>query len=412
MTPDEHVPNDLPGEDTAPYLEEPAPHPVPPSTARPIRSEAGQDEHVARRRGKLKIFLGAAPGVGKTFTMLAEAHRRYSRGEDLVVGFVETHGRAETARLLDDLDIMPRQRIAYRGTTFEEMDPDAILRRNPEWVLIDELAHTNVPGSRNAKRWQDVEEILDAGINVISTVNVQHFESLNDTVFDITGVRVRETLPDWLLDEADEVVFIDVTPEALINRLKRGDIYKLEKVPQALKSFFRKGNLSALRELALRRTADEVDEQLLKYMKDQKIERGWATQERVMVTLSRRFALSAKLIRRGYRIARQFKSTFVAVYVRVPGASLSSGEEETLDKTYGLARNLGAQVYELEGESVAGEITAFATEHQTTLIVMGQSARSRAREILSGSIVSRIMRDSANIEILVVSDPEKQPPVQ
>jgi two-component system, OmpR family, sensor histidine kinase KdpD len=408
--PDE--PSDVPGDQPAPYIDEQESRAASALAAAESPGRSDLDEHVAKKRGKLKIFLGAAPGVGKTFTMLAEARRRFSRGENLAVGFVETHGRAETARQLEGLDIVPRQRIEYRDTTFEEMDVDAVLARRPEWVLVDELAHTNVPGSRNAKRWQDVEELLDAGINVISTVNVQHFESLNDTVFDITGVRVRETLPDWILDEADEVVFIDVTPEALINRLKRGDIYKLEKVPQALKSFFRKGNLSALRELALRRTADEVDEQLLEYMKDQKIERGWATQERVLVCLSPRFALSAKLVRRGYRVARQFKSAFQCVFVSVPGASLSHDEEETLEKIYGLARNLGGQVAELEGESVASEIIAFALEHQITLIVMGQSARSRVREIVSGSIVARIMRESANIDIFVVADPEKQAPIQ
>ncbi len=407
----EEPPSGLPGEEQAPYLEDEDRAPAVPPPAYETPDRCNLEEHVPKRRGKLKIFLGAAPGVGKTYTMLAEAHRRYSRGENLVVGFVETHGRAETARQLEGLEIVPRRKLEYRGTTFDEMDVDAILCRKPEWVLVDEVAHTNVPGSRNAKRWQDVEELLDAGINVISTMNVQHLESLNDTVFDITGVHVRETLPDWVLDQADEVVFIDVTPEALINRLKRGDVYKLEKVPQALKGFFRKGNLSALRELALRRTADEVDEELLAYMRDQHIERGWATQERVLVCLSPRFVLSAKLVRRGYRVARQFKTAFQCVFVRTPGAQLPAEQEETLEKIYGLARNLGAQVYELEGESTAGEIISFALEHQITVVVMGQSARSRLREIISGSIVSRIMRESANIDILVVADPEKQPPI-
>jgi two-component system sensor histidine kinase KdpD len=393
-------------------VSEEAPVPEEGAVKQPAVDRDGLGARVAKRRGKHKIFLGAAPGVGKTYTMLAEAHRRYQRGEGLVVGFVETHGRAETARLVEGLEIIPRERIEYRGTTFEEMDTAAVIRRNPEWVLVDELAHTNVPGARHAKRWQSVEEILDHGINVISTVNVQHFESLNDTVYDITGVRVRETLPDSILDEADEVVFVDVTPEALINRLKRGDIYKLEKVPQALKSFFRKGNLSALRELALRRTADEVDEELLEYMKDQHIDRGWATQERVMVCLSPRIALSAKLVRRGYRVARQFKSAFACVYVRLPGASLSPKEEENLVAVHGLARNLGAQMYDLEGESVASEVMAFAKEHQITMIVMGQSARSRFREIVSGSVVAHVMRETANIDVLIVADPEKETPIQ
>jgi hypothetical protein len=213
-----------------------------------------------RKRGHLKVFLGYAPGVGKTFSMLAEAHRRAARGEDIVIGFVETHGRRETAELVEGLERVPLKRLAYRGKEFEELDTDAVIARRPEWVLIDEMAHTNVPGTRHDKRWQSVEEIQAAGINVVSTVNIQHFESLNDTVYDITGVRVQETLPDAVLDQADEVVLVDLTTAALLNRLRRGVVYDLDKIPGALSNFFKRENLVALRELALRKTAEEVDD--------------------------------------------------------------------------------------------------------------------------------------------------------
>jgi two-component system sensor histidine kinase KdpD len=360
-----------------------------------------------RTRGRHKIFLGAAPGVGKTFTMLSEAHRRFERGEDILIGIVETHGRSETARQVEGLEQLPRKRLAYRGKVFEEMDTAAVIARHPQWVLVDELAHTNVPGTVHAKRWQSVEEILNAGINVITTVNVQHFESLNETVFEITGVRVRETLPDSILDEADEVVLIDVTPDALINRLKRGDIYDLAKVPSALSNFFRKGNLSALRELALRKTADEVDDKLQEYRENQHIAERWATHDRVMVALTPRLE-SAKLIRRGYRLSRRMKGTLWCVHVRVPGASLNAKQEAALLELSELARNFGAQVVVLEGEEPANEIIRFAKEQQITFIVMGQSIKTRMQEILQGSVITKIMRETRNIDVLVVADSDSE----
>jgi two-component system sensor histidine kinase KdpD len=357
-----------------------------------------------RKRGRHKIFLGYAPGVGKTFTMLSEAHRRLSRGEDIVVGFVETHGRQAIAELAEDLPTVPRKTVAYRDKTFEELDTAAVIARQPEWVLIDELAHTNVPGSAHEKRWQSVYDILKAGISVISTVNVQHFESLNDAVFDITGVRVRETLPDSVLDEADEVVLVDLTTDALLNRLKRGVVYDLGKIPGALQSFFRKGNLVALRELALRKTAEEVDESLERYLAEHDIDRPWATEERVVVCV-KPGSVAAKLVRRGYRLAKRLQGHFWVLHVHTPGHPLHQSDE--LRRSLDLARELGARVVEVDGDSVADEILKFAREKRATYILMGQSKRSRLDEVVRGSLIAKIMRDGDYIDVLVVADPSK-----
>jgi two-component system sensor histidine kinase KdpD len=358
------------------------------------------------KRGCHKIFLGYAAGVGKTYTMLSEAGRRASRGEDIVVGFVEPHRRPETIALMEGLERVGTKKIDYRGALFEELDTDAVIARHPQWVLVDELAHTNVPGTKHEKRWQSVEEILDAGINVISTVNVQHVESLNDTVCQITGVCVRETVPDRIVDAADEVVLVDITPQALVNRLNRGVIYEPDKVPQALANFFRKGNLVALRELALRKTAEEVDEDLTEFLEEHDVDKTWGVQERVVVAVTPR-PMGAKLIRRGSRLARRMNGRFWVVYVRLPGVALSAKEEASLQELSLLALDLGGEVQELTGADPAAEIVAFAKEHQVTLIVMGQSARGRVDEVLRGSIVNRIMRDTRNIDIVVVSDPER-----
>jgi two-component system sensor histidine kinase KdpD len=357
-------------------------------------------------RGRHKVFLGYASGVGKTYTMLSEARRRVSRGEELVIGFVEPHRRPETVALKEGLEQVPTKRITYRGAVFEELDTDAVIARRPEWVLVDELAHTNIPGTRHEKRWQSVEEILDAGINVISTVNVQHVESLNDTVCQITGVCVRETVPDRIIDQADEVVLVDITPQALINRLNRGVIYEPEKVPRALANFFRKGNLVALRELALRKTADEVDEELTEFLGEHDVDKTWGVQERVLVAVTPR-PVGAKLIRRAFRLARRMSGRFWAVYVRSPGIALSAKEEQVLKDLSLLALDLGGQTEVLTGSDPGAEIVGFAKEHQVTLIVMGQSARTRVDEALRGSIVNRIMRETRNIDIVVVSDPER-----
>jgi two-component system sensor histidine kinase KdpD len=365
--------------------------------------------HLAHSRGAHKIFLGYAPGVGKTYTMLAEAQRRHSRGEDVVIGFVEPHDRPETASLEAGLPSVPTKKIEYRGKVLEEMDTAAVLARHPQWVLVDELAHTNAPGTAHEKRWQSVEELLAAGINVISTVNIQHFESLNDTVAQITGVCQRETLPDSILDEADEVVLVDVTPDALLNRLNRGAVYDLEKVPQALKNFFRRGNLVALREIALRRTAEEVDDDLEEYREAKHIEDNWGAQERLVVAVTPR-PMAAKLIRRGYRLARRMNGRFYVVFVRTPGLPLSGKEEQALREVFELAGELGGEVVELPGDSVADQLIEFANTNQATYLVMGQSARSRIDEVLRGSIINRIMRETKNIDILVVADPERVAP--
>jgi len=366
----------------------------------------GLEGHLARSRGCHKIFLGYAPGVGKTYTMLSEAQRRHSRGEDVVIGFVEPHKRPETIALMEGLEQVPTKHFDYRGTALEEMDTAAIIARRPAWVLVDELAHTNAPGARHEKRWQAVEEILDAGINVISTVNVQHFESLNDTVAQITGVHVRETVPDRMLDEADEVVLVDITPEALVNRLNRGVIYAPEKVPQALANFFRRGNLVALRELALRRTADEVDDDLTRFLQDHDVDKTWGVNERVLVAVTPR-PLGAKLIRRGYRLARRMNGRFWVLHVRPPGVALSAKEEQTLDEFKYLTLDLGGEVVEQVGSDAAAEIIDFATRNQVTYVVMGQSARSRIDEVMRGSIINRIMRETRNVDIVIVADPQR-----
>ena len=362
--------------------------------------------HVSRTRGCHKVFLGYAPGVGKTYTMLAEAQRRHARGEDVVIGFVEPHKRPETIVLTEGLEQVPTKTITYRGSDLQEMDTAAIIERHPEWVLIDELAHTNVPGALHEKRWQSVEEILNAGINVISTVNVQHFESLNDIVAQITGVRVRETVPDRILDDADEVVLIDVTPQALVNRLNRGVIYDPSKVPQALANFFRKGNLVALRELALRRTAEEVDEDLDEFLERHDVDKTWGATDHVVVAFTPR-PLASKLIRRGYRLANRLHGNLSAVYVRPPGVVLSGREKQTLADLKELIRELGGVLVELSGEDPAGQLIEFAKKEQATFLVMGQSARSRMDEIVRGSVVTRIMRETRNIDVLVVADSDK-----
>jgi two-component system sensor histidine kinase KdpD len=365
--------------------------------------------HVVSTRGCHKIFLGYAAGVGKTYTMLSEAGRRASRGEDIVVGFVEPHRRPETIALMEGLERVPTKKIDYRGALFEELDTDAVIARRPQWVLVDELAHTNIPGTKHEKRWQSVEEILDAGINVISTVNVQHVESLNDTVCQITGICVRETLPDRIIDDADEVVLVDITPQALVNRLNRGVIYEPEKVPQALANFFRKGNLVALRELALRKAAEEVDEELTEFIEEHDVDKTWGVQERVLVAVTPR-PMGAKLIRRGARLARRMNGRFWAVYVRIPGIALSAKEEQALQELFLLTLDLGGAVEELSGSDPGAELITFAKEHQITFVVMGQSARSRIDEVVRGSIVNRIMRETRNVDIVVVSDPERSGP--
>jgi len=370
----------------------------------PLVPAAPDERHVAHPKGRLKIFLGMAAGVGKTYTMLSEAHRRASRGEDVVVGYIEPHSRPETAGLVEGLELVPPKVVSYRGHDFLELDTRAVIARHPEWVLVDELAHTNVPGTEHIKRWQSIEQILALGINVISTVNIQHLESLNDAVFEITGVRVRETFPDRMLYEADEVVVVDLTPSALINRLKRGVVYDLAKVDQALVRFFTPDKLAALRELALRQTADEVDEQIQAAVPAESA--AWAGREVIMVCTTAR-PDAVRLVRRGFRLAERLHGDLHVVHVSESGHRPTESERAALDYIGETARNLGAHVHELVGDDVASDIVDFALTHRATFIVLGQSVRSRLEEVLRGSIVTRIMRETQGIDVVIVSDREE-----
>lgn len=355
----------------------------------------------ARRRGRLRIYLGAAPGVGKTFAMLDEGWRRRQRGTDVVVGWVEDHGRERTRAQVRDLEVLPRRPIEHRGTTFEEMDLDALLARAPEVALVDEYAHTNVPGSRHAKRWEDVEALLAAGIDVISTVNVQHLESLNDTVEAITGVTQRETVPDAVVRAADQVELVDMTPEALRRRLAHGNVYAADKVDAALGNYFREGNLGALRELALLWVADRVDESLLAYRQRHGIVAAWEARERVMVALTGAPG-GDRLVRRAARIAGRLKAPLVGVHVR-RSDGLSSGSEVRLEQDKRLLADLGGRFVETTGDDVAEALVRTARAEDVTQIVLGASRRSRWAELTQGSVVNAVLRGSGPVDVHVIS---------
>lgn len=372
--------------------------------SRQAMPEQVQEEKENKERGHLKIFIGYAPGVGKTYTMLNEANRRLDRGQDVVIGYIETHGREDTEKQIGKLEIVPRKRIECDGRIMEEMDTEAIILRKPYMVLIDELAHTNAPGSKHKKRYEDVAEILSYGINVMTTLNIQHLESLNDVVKQITGISVKETIPDFIVQKANEVVAVDITTDTLQNRLKRGDVYELDKVGQALKNFFRKGNLNALRELALRQTAEEVDEKLEEYMHEHGIKDTWRTVERVMVCISPSIS-AKKLIRRGARIAKRYKCEWIVASVNCThfaAPKMTPKQEEMLEGHYKLARQLGAEVITLTGKSVSGELTRFALERHITQIIIGHPSRTKLQTILRGSTVSKLLRKAKNVEIHVI----------
>ena len=362
-------------------------------------------------RGKLRIYLGAAPGVGKTFAMLNEGKRRRDRGTDVVVGYVETHRRPNTEAQLADLEITPRRQIAHRGTTFEEMDIDAVLARKPEVVLVDELAHTNIPGSRHAKRWQDVSDLLAAGIDVLSTLNIQHLESVNDVVERITGVKQQETIPDEFVRQADQVELVDMTPEALRRRMAHGNIYAPEKVDAALANYFRVGNLGALRELALLWVADKVDESLQDYMEDHGIEGPWETRERVVVALTGAPS-SEHLIRRAARMAMRSKAELLGVHISV-GDGLAGAPSELLVQHRRLLEDLGGAYHEVVGADIAATLLSFARSQNATQIVLGSSRRSRWAEISRGSVINAVVRASGPIDVHVISqeDDDGSPPV-
>lgn len=357
----------------------------------------------ARTRGRLKVFFGASPGVGKTYSMLEAARARRAEGVDLVVGWVETHGRAETAALAEGLERLPAREVEYRGVTLRDFDLDAALQRKPAALLLDELAHTNAPGGRHAKRWQDALELLEAGIDVYSTLNVQHVESLNDLVNQITGVTVRETVPDRLLDEADEVEFVDLAPEDLLKRLAEGKVYLPERAAHAARHFFRRGNLLALRELALRRTAEHVDAGVRDYRRDHEIEPTWPVAERILVCV-RPNPDSDRLVRAARRMAARLKAEWIVAYVESPAQpAFTAAERQALAATTKLAEELGAGTAVLSGASVSEAILAFARERNVSRIVVGKPVHSPWRDRLRGSLLDEIVRGSEGIEVHVLS---------
>ncbi|WP_045745623.1 DUF4118 domain-containing protein [Actinoplanes rectilineatus] len=355
-----------------------------------------------RGRGELRIHLGAAPGVGKTYTMLEEAHRRAERGTDVVVAVVETHGRRHTAAMLDGLEVIPRREVTYRGAAFTEMDLDAVLARRPELAIVDELAHTNVPGSRNAKRWQDVEVLLDAGISVLSTVNVQHLESLNDVVARITGVEQRETVPDAVVRAAGQVELVDMTPEALRRRMAHGNVYQPEKIDAALGNYFRAGNLTALRELALLWLADKVDDQLDQYRADHDIDATWETRERVVVALTGGRE-GDTLIRRAARIAARTKGAdLMAVHV-ARNDGLAGADPAALARQRVLVESLGGTYHQVVGTDVPRALLEFAGGVNATQVVLGASRRGRFAQLLSAGVGVTTIARSGTIDVHLVS---------
>ncbi|BBW97795.1 KdpD-like non-kinase potassium sensor [Geobacillus icigianus] len=353
------------------------------------------------KKGRLKIYIGAAPGVGKTFHMLRDAHDVKEKGVDIVIGIVETHGRAETEAEIKDLEIIPRKRVHYKGKELTELDVDAVIRRNPDVVIVDELAHTNAPGSKNKKRYQDVQDILRAGIHVWTAMNIQHLESVHDIVEQVTDVRVNERVPDFMLREADEIEVIDITPEALRERIKEGKVYGKEKIEQALNHFFRKGNLVALRELTLREVADDIEMRLEKEREQQGIEEPTGIHEKILVCVNYR-PNAEKLIRRGWRIAQRLNAELYILHIKQKGQS----PEKAIAEWEKMAKQFGAMflVREAGPRHVAHQIVHVCREYKITQIVMGMSARTRWEEIWKGSLIHVIMKQLKHVDVLVVSD--------
>jgi two-component system, OmpR family, sensor histidine kinase KdpD len=355
----------------------------------------------AKQGGVFKLFLGYAPGVGKTYSMLSEAIRRHNRGEDIVIGVVESHGRKATADLAAQLESVPRKKIEYKGTIFDEMDVDAILARKPRVVLVDELAHTNVEGSKHPKRYQDVLELLDAGIDVLTTMNIQHLESITPTVQSITGITVRETVPDWVLKRVDEVVMSDLTPEALQNRMRRGDIYPLDRVGRALGNFFRPGNLIALRELALRQVAQEVDRSLESYRERDDTSGAVAVRERIAVCISSN-PEAQYLIARGARMAQALNGELYVVYVDL-GQDSSEANQKTLAANIQFAKNVGAEIAKRTGKNVAQVVADFVRAKHITHVVFGRSATTGLKRYLYLSAIHKFLRDAPPVDVHIVT---------
>jgi len=354
-------------------------------------------------RGKLKIFLGYAAGVGKTYAMLEAAHQRKVQGIDVIVGYVETHKRTETEELMEGLDVLPRKQVEYRGVSLPEMDVDEVIKRHPAIVLVDEFAHTNAPGSRHPKRYLDVEEILDAGIDVYTTLNIQHLESLNDVVAQVTGVIVRETVPDRVLDEASEIEVIDLPPDELMTRLKEGKVYIPEQARRAIDKFFRKGNLTALREMALRRAAERVDNQMRSYMQTRAISGPWAAGERLLVCISPS-PLAEKLIRTTRRLADELNAEWYAVYVEMASKpEIKPANREHIGRTLQLAEELGAKSLTIAGQSIHEAVLDFAHKNNITKVVVGKPLKPRWQEMWSGSIVDQLIYASGDIDVYVIS---------
>jgi two-component system sensor histidine kinase KdpD len=374
-------------------------------------------EEQQKKQGKLTIFIGYAAGVGKTYAMLEAAQRRKNE-IDLVVGLVETHGRAETDALLKGLEIIPRKQIEYHGINLTEMDLDAVLARRPQLALVDELAHTNAYGSRHPKRYMDVEELLAAGIDVYTTLNVQHVESMRNTVAQITGVWVRETIPDTIIDMATEIKLVDLPPDELLERLKQGKVYVPEQIVHAINDFFRKGNLTAMREVTMRIAAEHVDKQVQFYMQTHAVRGSWPAAERLLVCIGPG-PLGNRLVRNGRILASQLDAEWYAVHVDTPGIiPISQAQHDRLEATLHLAERLGAKVLKLQGGSVTGTIVEYANTHNISKVVVGRPQRSRWLELLRGSVADQLIRQSENIDVYIVGSkaepagPEKLPAIQ
>ena len=365
-------------------------------------------EETRQHKGRLKIFFGMAAGVGKTYTMLQAARQGLSEGADVVVGYAETHGRAETEALLQDLSLIPRRKMYYRGAFFDEMDLDAILNRNPQLVLVDELAHTNIPGSRHTKRYQDVLELLDAGINVYTTVNVQHLESRADAVQQITGLVMRETVPDSIFDRGDEIELVDITPEKLLKRLAEGKVYVPDKARLAAQKFFRPGNLTALREMSLRLTAQHVDQQLRDYMQLHKISGPWKSGERLLVAVGPS-PMSAELVRSTRRVSYALQSPWIAVSVELPHRPLSPEAKRRQEKNLELARELGAEIITTTDTDLVSGIIRVARQHNVAQIIVGKTQDSPLVKLFRrDSFVPRLIKESGNIDISVIASDKIQ----
>jgi two-component system sensor histidine kinase KdpD len=358
-----------------------------------------------KQRGIFKVFLGYAPGVGKTYNMLSEGIRRHARGEDVVIGVVETHGRKGIAELTGKLEVVPRRQLQYKGASFEEMDVDAILARKPQIALVDELAHTNVEESKHRKRFEDILQLLDAKIDVLSTLNVQHIESLTPLVQNITGIQVRETVPDWVMQRVNEVVLADLTPEALQTRMLRGDIYPIERADRALSNFFRPGNLMALRELALQQVARAVDRGLESHLEKQRSPQNIGVREHIAVCVSSN-PLAQYLVARAARMAQRIDATFFVIYVDI-GVDESPENQRTLAQNIRFAENLGAKIIRSKGDSVAEAVAKVVREHHITEVVFGRSAQKGWRRYLYLSAIHKFLRDAPPIDVHIVTQEVK-----